>query len=197
MIDFPNSNLYPPIEVALSDRAEIPQTFGFEMNARSFLKCSAKIVVVFTIVAACLIGLVFFQDYDERVQRGLARAAFDGDTTKMSILLFLGASENGNVGGTGPALTSAAAGGQLEAVDYLLSRGSNIEIMDKWGMTPLMWACREGHLDLARHLLAAGADPKTVSQGFEPGLTALDVADSNPKIVELLVSYGATTGETN
>jgi len=172
-------------------------TFGIEMNPRSILRRSVKVVAILSLVVAFAFGLIFLQDWDDRVQRGLARSAFKGDTTRMSIFLVLGASENGDVGGTGPALTSAAAGGQLNAVSYLLSRGSNVDIADKWGRTPLMRASREGHVDVARLLLSAGADPNAVSQGFEPGLTALEVANSNPEIVELLVSHGATESGTN
>ncbi len=72
----------------------------------------------------------------------------------------------------------AAAGGQAERVELLAGRGADVNArglvrqwerkviteprpkdMNKGGFTPLLYAAREGCVECARHLLAAGADP--------------------------------------
>jgi ankyrin repeat protein len=76
------------------------------------------------------------------------------------------------------ALMWAAAQGQAEMVKFLASKGADLNArgvvrqwerkviteprpkdMNKGGFTPLLYAAREGCVDCARHLIAAGADP--------------------------------------
>src|SRR5438552_13699484 len=76
------------------------------------------------------------------------------------------------------ALMWAAAQGQAEMVKFLTSRGADVNArgiirqwerkviteprpkdLNKGGFTPLLYAAREGCVDCARHLIAAGADP--------------------------------------
>ena len=82
-----------------------------------------------------------------------------------------------NFGGQS-ALMWAAAQGQAEMVKFLASKGADLNArgvvrqwerkviteprpkdMNKGGFTPLLYAAREGCVDCARHLIAAGADP--------------------------------------
>jgi len=50
-------------------------------------------------------------------------------------------------------------------VRYLVEEtGADVDRSSKEGRTPLMWACRNGHLDVARLLLAAGADLAAVTK---------------------------------
>ena len=46
---------------------------------------------------------------------------------------------------------------EIEIVQFLLSRGANVDTTDKWGTTILMNACRNGSFVSMRLLLAAGA----------------------------------------
>jgi ankyrin repeat protein len=65
------------------------------------------------------------------------------------------------------------------------------------GFTPLHFAVMGGHVDAARALLEAGADPNTMSRHrfvkVRPLHTAcaLEVAIENPDVVRLLVEHGA------
>eukprot|EP01047_Picozoa_sp_COSAG01_P024298 COSAG01_NODE_1498_length_10117_cov_19.035536_5_plen_154_part_00 len=76
------------------------------------------------------------------------------------------------------ALQWAAGGGHLAAVEVLLqcmdscadtTSANGVVITDvdrpsKDGRTALMWACRNGHIDVAQRLVTAGADPERRSK---------------------------------
>ena len=109
----------------------------------------------------------------------------------MRLALLLGARPNGYVSGSWPALIQAADSGQLNSVQFLLKRGADVNIHNQWGMTPLICAAENGHLEVARFLLDAGANPNIISEGIEPGGTALMAAKNHPDIIALLLSRGA------
>ena len=48
--------------------------------------------------------------------------------------------------------------GDLKAAESLLDAGADVDSDVKWGMTPLMFASAEGHMDLMRLFLERGAD---------------------------------------
>ncbi|KAL5006401.1 hypothetical protein ScPMuIL_015207 [Solemya velum] len=54
-------------------------------------------------------------------------------------------------------LHCAADYGQAEVIEYLVSRGADVNAEDKHGITPLLAAVFEGHTDCVRILLAKGA----------------------------------------
>jgi len=56
------------------------------------------------------------------------------------------------------ALHSAAKFGFLEILDLLLDRGANVNIVNHHDETPLIIACRQGHLDCVKSLLRFGAN---------------------------------------
>ena len=62
-------------------------------------------------------------------------------------------------------LMAVAAAGSVEAVRFLLARGAAIDARESaGGQTALMWASGEGHDDVVRALLEAGADPNVVGR---------------------------------
>ncbi len=108
-------------------------------------------------------------------------------------LLDAGADINAREGWGGQsALMWAAAQGQSEMVQFLASRGADVNAhgmirqwerkviteprpkdMNKGGFTPLLYAAREGCVECARHLIAAGADPDLADPD---GVTPLNMA---------------------
>lgn len=78
----------------------------------------------------------------------------------------------------------------MAAVKKLIESGANINQQnERYGHTPLIIACVYGYEDLARYLIAKGAD---VNIKGKDGSTALIAAASNSKaLVELLISKGA------
>jgi ankyrin repeat protein len=109
----------------------------------------------------------------------LMTAARSGHVEAARRLLASGADINAkeNFGGQS-ALMWAAAQSQAEMVKFLVSQGADVNArgvirewerkviteprpkdMNKGGFTPLLYAAREGCVECARHLIAAGADP--------------------------------------
>lgn len=79
------------------------------------------------------------------------------------------------VGGRRP-LHVAADYGQAELVEYLISKGANVNAQDKHHITPLLSACYEGHKSCVEILLKKGADK--CAKGPD-GLCAFEAAESD------------------
>lgn len=75
--------------------------------------------------------------------------------------------------GATTALLLAVHGGRSEEVERLLAEGLDVNIADGDGITPLMAAAMNGHLTIARLLLAAGAFRCMFNTW---GMTAHDIA---------------------
>lgn len=97
----------------------------------------------------------------------------------------------------GPARTSAntdllesARLGQFERAKDLLSKGAEVNTVDRRGFTPLMWASASGNMELVRQLLESGAAP---DRRATDGTTALMLASANgfTEIVRALLVRGA------
>ena len=81
-----------------------------------------------------------------------------------------------------PPLHYASDYGQREVVEYLISRGADVNAIDKFGITPLLAAIWEGHTECVKLMLQHGAN----KNGTTPeGKVYLEVAEK-PEIVELL-----------
>ena len=76
----------------------------------------------------------------------------------------------------------------LTQLRTLISNKANIDIKDRHGATPLMYAAAVGSVDAVKALLAAGADVKA-RNAFDA--TALMWGITNPEKVRLLVDAGA------
>ena len=141
----------------------------------------------------------------------LLQASRNGDAPLLRALLDAGAqATRWHAEGETP-LMAAARTGKVEAVQLLISHGSFVNAVDPFQEeTALMWASAEGHLDVVKALLAAGADPNTKAHvsliterknADHPsgGFTALMFAVRNgyADVAEALVSGGADLKLTN
>ena len=79
------------------------------------------------------------------------------------VLIDAGASPNFGHVTQGPPLLAAAAIGETELVELLLSAGADVAAVDIAGYTALHYACSGGHISTARILLAAGCNPQVGS----------------------------------
>ena len=94
----------------------------------------------------------------------------------------------------GTALVKAVQGGEINKVRELLAEGLPTTV-DSVGLTPLMIAARNGHTDIARHLIEAGADVNllaTLSAGsMRVSALWFSSAYGRPEVVKLLLDAGA------
>jgi ankyrin repeat protein len=89
------------------------------------------------------------------------------------------------------ALQQAVRDGNLAEVQRLVKGGENVNSLDYAGNAPLLDAAFSGHLEIARFLIASGADPSV--RNAQSGVTALiyAVLSSRPAMVQLLLAAGA------
>lgn len=80
---------------------------------------------------------------------------------------------NSDQNGEATALHLAAGAGQTTLAEFLITKGANVNALDKNGQTPLLHAAMSGHAATVKALLAAKAAPNTVSS---LGRTALSQA---------------------
>ena len=71
-------------------------------------------------------------------------------------------------------LSRVARLGDFKAVKFLLEEGADIEAIDNFGRTALMWATSWGHLKIAKFLIDKGAD---VNATDNDGRTVLCISD--------------------
>ncbi|CAL4182709.1 unnamed protein product [Meganyctiphanes norvegica] len=93
------------------------------------------------------------------------------------------------------ALHIASDENNLAVVNALLAGGADIDALDNYGWTPIMYATSYGHLNIVQTLIAANAN-LTISlnnKGRWEGYTVLHIAAKNNKteIAELLLEAGA------
>ena len=123
-------------------------------------------------------------------------AAGEGDMVKVKALI----SENPdlvsavNERGSTP-LHSAAFGGHLEVVEFLLEKGAEIEAVNGGGFTPLHLATFAGHREVVELLLDQGANINALNEAM--GASVLDFAFTRDlqggtlEIAPLLIDKGA------
>lgn len=112
--------------------------------------------------------IFFWQDY-------LAIAARLGNREFVEYLLEHGENPNSATEpGDATALQLAAAYGHADIVEVLLKAGANVNLRGSDGWSPLMCACYQGNVEVAKLLLAHGADP-SFKDGYDR--TAADLAE--------------------
>ena len=88
-------------------------------------------------------------------------ASREGHEEMVALLLSQGADINAQTEETQEtALTLACCGGFLEVADFLIKAGADLEL---GASTPLMEASQEGHLELVRYMLEAGASVAAIT----------------------------------
>jgi uncharacterized protein len=141
----------------------------------------------------------------------LLQASRNGDVEVMRALLDAGAdATRWHPEGETP-LMAASRTGRVAAVQLLLRKGSFVNAADPFQEeTALMWASAEGHLEVVKTLLAAGADPNlkahvsTITERKNAdhpagGFTALmfAVRNGHEDVARALIAGGADVKATN
>ena len=118
-------------------------------------------------------------------------AAEKGDLERVILLMEQGAYKN-QTGGlqSASALCIAAEKNHLNVVRYLVEQGADMEMEDRYGMTPLINASFYGHIEVVRYLLEQGGDR---DKATEFGMTSLHSAVEQGQLetAKLLMVYGA------
>ena len=92
-------------------------------------------------------------------------ASREGHEEMVALLLSQGADINAQTEETQEtALTLACCGGFLEVADFLIKAGADLEL---GASTPLMEASQEGHLELVRYMLEAGASVAAITGKYQ------------------------------
>jgi ankyrin repeat protein len=98
--------------------------------------------------------------------------------------------------GHGDALIHAfARRGRASVVEFLLNKGADIDSKDKKGITPLICAVIEGHVDTVKLLLERGANLEATFGGNTVLMEA--VIQNHEDIVIMLLQHGAVTEARN
>lgn len=99
-----------------------------------------------------------------------------------------------DISGSSPLMVACAREGTDEIIEYLLDNGAEVNVKDRKGYTPLMWAA-ENSMEAVNMLIARGAEVKAVA---EDGMTALIKSvfgiisgDITTAVCDTLISHGA------
>jgi ankyrin repeat protein len=94
-------------------------------------------------------------------------------------------------------LHTAALNGQAEMAAFLLSRGAKVDARDAAGRTALMIAAGFAHPDVARTLLASGADPNAEDATWGDRPIHYAACSGDVETVRLLIAKGVNVNSRN
>lgn len=100
-------------------------------------------------------------------------------------------------------LSKSAINGSVDGVKKYHDMGENLNEVDQWGWTPLLWTAYYNYYDIAKFLLENGARvnarTKKSYHSIEKDSTALIIASyyGHEGLVRLLLSHGADKSITN
>ena len=129
-----------------------------------------------------------------------ATAAARSMIAEMKALLADGADVDGilsKFGGAlhgGSALHVAANCGMIRSVEFLITAGANLNLLDHLDLTPLMCACNAGkvkHCRVALGLIETGADVRYVRKSDEMTALKFAVDRCSPEVLQALIDHGA------
>lgn len=106
----------------------------------------------------------------------LTWALKNGQLDDVRAILVTAEDVNRTLGGGRKPLHIAADFGQDDVLEYLISKGADVNSPDIHGITPLLSACYEGHASCVKLLLDKGADK--CFKGPD-GLCAFEAAESD------------------
>ncbi|MCF6138279.1 M48 family metallopeptidase [Pseudalkalibacillus berkeleyi] len=95
-----------------------------------------------------------------------------------------------------PELIDAVVTGDSAKVISLIEKGTDIQLEDSQGLTPLHWAVQDGNEDMVKILINSGADPNVEDFyfGLTPMMSAAEFGNSN--IIKMLIeAYGDLNGK--
>jgi ankyrin repeat protein len=131
-------------------------------------------------------------------ETALMTAARTGKVAAVKVLIAHGADVKFKESQRGQtALMWAAADGNTAVVEELVERGADLHAKTKGGLTPLLFAVREGRIDTVRALLKAGASVNETWQAGRgtgvAGISAvvLAVANAHYELAALMLDAGA------
>ena len=124
-------------------------------------------------------------------------AAVIGNLEILKMLVERGGNVNaryGGIGGSSVLIYAVGDGQNLEMVEYLISKGADVNYVSKTQKSALLWACDIGSFELAKCLIDNGAD---VCQHDEDRESCLMYAAKrgNFQLVQMLVQKGANVME--
>jgi ankyrin repeat protein/thiol-disulfide isomerase/thioredoxin len=121
----------------------------------------------------------------ERYVSAAAWAAFGGKLENMKVLVAHGADINIHVGNPdgyiGWPLITAIRQGKVALADFLLAHGADIDTRDSHGKTALMYAVQRNQVDVAKLLIARGANVLAQAD-YDCNNTALKLAENTGKM---------------
>jgi ankyrin repeat protein len=91
-------------------------------------------------------------------------------------------------------LQSAFRTEDVEAVKFLLENGAHVNIVDRQGKTPLLYAAQHGSVTLIRLLIDAGADP-SIQNPDGGSLLTLAAASGNEMVAKLALEKEGVPGQ--